>query len=80
VRPYLSAHTHTGKTGGQISDGDRKYLGSITPEGQAAAAAFIKENGVDKFNLILLLETQKAPSQESHKVKKHDGSSSSDSD
>jgi len=82
VRPYLNAHTQSANTGGQISDGERKYLGSISPDGLTAAAAFIRENGVDKFNLILLLETQKATTQESHKVKekKHDGSSSSDSD
>lgn len=79
VRPYLNAHT--GDTGGQISPGERKYLGAISPDGQEAAEAYIREYGVDKFNLMLLLETQKATAGEGFntKHKKHDGSSS-DSD
>jgi len=77
VRPYLNAHTKS--TGGQLSDGERKFLGSISPAAQEAAAAFIRENGVAKFDTLLRTETQNVKSEESQKVKKHDGSSS-DSD
>jgi len=56
VRPYLNAHTKS--TGGQLTDGDRKFLGSISPAGQEAAAAFIRENGVAQFDALLRTETE----------------------
>lgn len=80
VRPYLNKHTTGGAGGGPMAESDRKILGSISPDAQANAAAFIRENGAAKFDALLRSETQNV---EGHKVeekkKKHDGSSS-DSD
>lgn len=80
VRPYLNAAT--GSTGGQLTDGERKWLGSISPDAQASVAAFIRENGADKFGALMQSEIHNIKPQDSSKVegkKEHDGSSS-DSD
>lgn len=84
VRPYLNQAT--GSSGGQLSDGERKWLGSISPDAQASVAAYIKENGVDSFDELMRSSTQnlkeetgKAEESKVEAEKVHDGSSS-DSD
>lgn len=81
VRPYLNAAT--GNTGGQLTGGERKWLGSISPDAQASVAAYIKENGAEKFDALMQSESQNVKPQESSKLeekKEHHDGSSSDSD
>jgi receptor expression-enhancing protein 5/6 len=80
VRPYVNATT--GSAGGQLTDGERKWLGSVSPDAQDAVAEFIRQNGAVRFDELMQVEVQKVKPQENSKVeekKEHDGSSS-DSD
>jgi receptor expression-enhancing protein 5/6 len=75
VRPYLNAAT--GVTDQKLTDDQRRWLGSISPEAQAAVAAYIRENGPGAFDHLMKLATQDIKEE---KVEKKDHSSSSDSD
>jgi receptor expression-enhancing protein 5/6 len=77
VRPYLNAAT--GMTDQKLTDGQRKWLGSISPEAQASVAAYIKENGAGAFDHLMKLATQDIKEEKVEEKKEHDGSSS-DSD
>ncbi|KAG0578665.1 hypothetical protein M758_4G037100 [Ceratodon purpureus] len=76
VRPYLNAAT--GMTDQKLTDEQRRWLGSISPDAQASVAAYIKENGPGAFDHLMKLATQDIK-EEKVKEKKGD-SSSSDSD
>lgn len=56
VRPHLNAAT--GMTDQKLTDEQRRWLGSISPEAQASVAAYIKENGAPAFAQLMNLATQ----------------------
>jgi len=76
VRPYLNAAT--GLTDQKLTDGQRKWLGSISPEAQASVAAYIKENGAGAFDHLMKLATENL--KEENVVEKKEHASSSDTD
>ncbi|XP_024392605.1 HVA22-like protein e [Physcomitrium patens] len=81
VSPYLNAAT--GVTDQKLTDGQRKWLGSISPEAQASVAAFIKENGSSAFDAFMKSATgdvKQDKIEETVEKKEGEAAGSSDSD
>jgi receptor expression-enhancing protein 5/6 len=78
VSPYLNAAT--GQPDQKLTHSQRKVLGSISPDAQASVAAYIKENGPGSFDELMRRETANMHDEKVAEEKKHDGSSSSDSE
>ena len=74
VSPYLNAAT--GVTDQKLTDGQRKWLGSISPEAQASVAAYINENGPAAFAEFMRLATENLKVEENKdaKIEEVDGS------
>jgi receptor expression-enhancing protein 5/6 len=80
VRPYLNSATGGISMDQKLTDGQRKLLGSISPDAQESVAAYIRETSPGSFDE--LMKSLTAEMHDNSKVEeskeKHDSSSDSD--